>query len=109
MTPVPEIILMSIGTSGIMVKMNIVYIMYWTTIVIQLTVFTNVKQKMAEIFQSFIKLLNDECCMKDNRDEGGAYYQHKVTENGKTVLVFIGDENRLNNITIKKIIFINIH
>lgn len=30
-----------------MVKMNIVYIMYWTTIVIQLTVFTNVKQKMA--------------------------------------------------------------
>lgn len=53
-------------------------------------------------FQSFIKLLNDECCMKDNRDEGGAYYQHKVTENGKTVLVFIGDENRLNNITIKK-------
>ena len=47
MTPVPEIILMSIGTSGIMVKMNIVYIMYWTTIVIQLTVFTNVKQKMA--------------------------------------------------------------
>ena len=60
-------------------------------------------------FQSFIKLLNDECCMKDNRDEGGAYYQHKVTENGKTVLVFIGDENRLNNITIKKIIFINIH
>ena len=37
----------SIGTSGIMVKMNIVYIMYWTTIVIQLTVFTNVKQKMA--------------------------------------------------------------
>ena len=53
-------------------------------------------------FQSFIKLLNDECCMKDNRDEGGAYYQHKVTEKGKTVLVFIGDENRLNNITIKK-------
>ena len=53
-------------------------------------------------FQSFIKLLNDECCMKDNRDEGGAYYQHKVTENGNTVLVFIGDENRLNNITIKK-------
>lgn len=40
--------------------------------------------------------------MKDNRDEGGAYYQHKVTEKGKTVLVFIGDENRLNNITIKK-------
>ena len=25
----------------------VVYIMYWTTIVIQLTVFTNVKQKMA--------------------------------------------------------------
>lgn len=53
-------------------------------------------------FQSFIKLLNDECCMKDNRDEGGAYYQHKVRAGGQTVLVFIGDVSRVNNITIKK-------
>lgn len=53
-------------------------------------------------FQSFIKLLNDICCMKDNRDEGGAYYQHKVKIGEKTFLVFIGDENRVNNITIKK-------
>ena len=53
-------------------------------------------------FQSFVKLLNDICCMKDNRDEGGAYYQHKVKMGEKTVLVFIGDENRVNNITIKK-------
>lgn len=53
-------------------------------------------------FQSFIKLLNDICCMKDNRDEGGAHYQHKIKMGEKTVLVFIGDENRVNNITIKK-------
>ena len=37
-------------------------------------------------FQSFIKLLNDECCMKDNRDEGGAYYQHMLQRTEKQSL-----------------------
>ena len=41
-------------------------------------------------FQSFVKLLNDICCMKDNRDEGGAYYQHKVKWVKKQSLSLLG-------------------